>query len=112
MVEYIPKKGDIVWVEFCPQKGKEIAKTRPAVVISNNNYNAKTGLALFVPITSSIKGYPFEIIVECEAIKKGAILCDQVRCMDWKMRKVRKISSLKLHALEAILHNIKLLLSE
>ncbi len=55
MVAYVPKRGDVVWLHFDPQKGKEIQKRRPAVVVSPKEYNKKTGLALFMPITSQIE---------------------------------------------------------
>ncbi len=55
MVKYTPERGDIVWIDFEPRKGCEIPKARPALVLSLSSYNAKSELALFVPITSSIK---------------------------------------------------------
>jgi len=109
MVKYVPEKGDIVWINFEPQKGHEITKTRPAVVLSPSNYNLKSTLALFVPITSSIKGYPFEVLVEYNNIS-GAVLCDQIRSMDWKERKVTKITSLESKLLNEILSKIRVFL--
>lgn len=88
MVGYTPKRGDVVWLEFYPQKGKEIQKTRPALTISPYSYHVKTGLGLFMPITSKIKGYPFEVVIN-EGRIQGAILCDQVRSLDWKARNVK-----------------------
>jgi mRNA interferase MazF len=88
MIRYAPKEGDIVWLEFDPQKGKEIQKTQPALAISPHAYNLKTGLGLFMPITSKIKGYPFEVIINKDEIR-GAILCDQIRSLDWKARKAK-----------------------
>ena len=67
MVKYIPNRGDIVWVNFNPNQGNEICKTRPALVISPKNYNAKTNLAIFLPITSKVKGYPFEFKINLKA---------------------------------------------
>ena len=90
MVGYIPKRGDIIWLEFDPQKGKEIQKTRPALTISPHSYNLKTGLGLFMPITSQIKGYPFEVLIDEDKIQ-GAILCDQIRSLDWRARKAQFI---------------------
>jgi len=110
MVEYTPEKGDIVWVDFEPQKGREIAKRRPAIVLSPSNYNLKSELALLVPITSSIKGYPFEVLINYNDIN-GAILCDQIRSMDWKERKVTKITKLDKKILNEVLSRIRLLLS-
>jgi mRNA interferase MazF len=93
MVKYIPTCGDVVWLEFDPQAGKEIQKTRPAVVISPYKYNEKIGLALFMPITSQIKGYPFEVIIHEKSIQ-GAVLCDQIRSLDWRVRKAKFIMHL------------------
>ena len=93
VILYIPKRGDIVWLDFDPQKGKEIQKTRPALVVSPYQYNLKTGLALFMPITSKIKGYPFEVVISSMDIK-GVVLCDQMRSLDWKARKATLICSI------------------
>ena len=109
MVKYVPEKGDIVWIDFEPQKGREITKTRPAVVLSPSNYNLKSDLALFVPITSSIKEYPFEIVIEYNDLR-GAILCDRIRSMDWKERKATKITSLENKLLNEVLSKIRLFL--
>ncbi|BFD46095.1 MAG: endoribonuclease MazF [Rickettsia endosymbiont of Sergentomyia squamirostris] len=109
MVTFIPERGDVVWLNFEPQKGKEIQKTRPAVVLTPYKYNLKSGLALFVPITSQIKGYPFEVIINFEQIK-GAVLCDQVRSMDWKARTATKILTLDKILINVILSKLRLLL--
>ncbi len=109
MVIFIPERGDVVWLNFEPQIGKEIQKTRPAVVLSPSKYNLKSGLALFAPITSQIKDYPFEVIINSKKIN-GAVLCDQVRSMDWKARKATKILSLDKRTMDNILSKLKLLL--
>lgn len=109
MVTFIPERGDVVWLNFEPQKGKEIQKIRPAVVLSPSKYNFKSGLALFAPITSQIKDYPFEVVINSQQVN-GAVLCDQVRSMDWKARKATKILSLDKKIIEDILSKIKLLL--
>jgi len=109
MVTYIPEKGDVVWLDFEPQKGKEIQKTRPAVTLSPYKYNLKSGLALFAPITSQIKNYPFEVIISFQQIR-GAVLCDQVRSMDFKARKANKILTLNKELIDEIIYKLKLLL--
>ncbi|MFU7500890.1 MAG: endoribonuclease MazF [Candidatus Tisiphia sp.] len=109
MVTFIPERGDVVWLNFEPQKGKEIQKTRPAVILTPYKYNLKSGLALFVPITSQIKGYPFEVIINFKQIK-GAVLCDQVRSMDWKARTATKILTLDKILINVILSKLRLLL--
>ena len=110
MVRYVPEQGDIVWLNFDPQKGSEIKKTRPALVISSKKYNSKTNLAIFMPITSQIKDYPFELEVSING-KVGAILCDQVRSLDWKVRKADKITKLSDELLEAAVAKLNLLIS-
>lgn len=90
--EYCPDRGDVVWLEFDPQRGREIQKKRPAVVISPHTYNIKTSLALFMPITSHVKGYPFECVLEIPDQITGAVLCDQIRSLDWRARQARYIT--------------------
>lgn len=84
---YVPSRGDIVWLTFNPQAGSEQAGRRPAIVISPANYNSKVGLAIFCPITSKVKGYPFEVILPQDTPVTGVILADQVKSLDWKTRK-------------------------
>jgi mRNA interferase MazF len=109
MVKYVPARGDIIWLEFDPQKGKEIQKTRPALTISPYEYNLKTGLGLFMPITSKIKGYPFEILIENKEIQ-GAVLCDQIRSLDWKVRNAKFITHLATTILDEALAKFLVLL--
>lgn len=109
MVTFVPNRGDVVWLNFEPQAGNEIPKIRPAVVISPLKYNIKTNLALFVPITSRVKNYPFELLIDCPQIK-GAILCDQVRSMDWQARKAKKITTIDKKMVDEILAKLCLLI--
>ena len=83
---YVPERGDLVWLQFDPQVGHEQAGHRPALVVSPKAYNRKIGLALFCPITSQIKGYPFEVILPEELPVSGAVLSDQVKSLDWRAR--------------------------
>ncbi len=83
---YCPKRGDIVWLTFNPQAGHEQAGHRPALVLSPEAYNRKVGLALFCPITSQVKGYPFEVQVPPGYAVSGVVLSDQVKSLDWKAR--------------------------
>lgn len=109
MVRFAPSAGDILWMEFDPQKGKEIQKTRPALTISPYSYNLKTGLGLFMPITSKIKGYPFEVIIEVGEIQ-GAILCDQIRSLNWKARKAQFVEHISTTILEEVLAKFQVLI--
>jgi len=87
---YVPAASDLVWLEFNPQAGHEQAGHRPAIVLSHKEYNRKTGLAVLCPITSKIKGYPFEVLVTGQNVN-GAVLADQVKSFDWKVRKAKFI---------------------
>ena len=84
---YIPDSGDIVWIMFNPQAGHEQAGHRPALVLSPKAYNGKVGLAILCPITSQVKGYPFEVLIPDGLEINGAILSDQVKSLDWRARK-------------------------
>ena len=87
MEVYVPKKMDIIWLDFEPQIGREISKRRPALVISPSEYNAKTKLAVLCPITSKVKEYPFEVRLPEGLPVEGVILADQVKSLDWSIRK-------------------------
>jgi len=91
---YVPQRGDVVWLTFNPQAGHEQAGRRPAVVLSPTAYNQKVGLAIFCPITNQIKGYPFEVLVPAGLAITGAILADQVKSLDWRTRQAELIDTL------------------
>jgi mRNA interferase MazF len=86
---YCPKRGDIVWLTFTPQAGHEQAGHRPALILSPEVYNKKVGLALACPITSHVKGYPFEVPIPQGLDVSGVVLADQVKSLDWKARRAR-----------------------
>jgi mRNA interferase MazF len=91
---YVPARGDLIWLQFNPQAGHEQTGHRPAVVISPSSYNRRVGLALCCPVTSRVKGYPFEVLLPQGLGVEGAILSDQVKSLDWRVRKARRIGSL------------------
>ena len=86
-MSYTPESGDIVWIMFDPQAGHEQAGRRPALVLSPKTYNGKVGLAILCPVTSQIKGYPFEVRIPEGLAVNGAVLSDQVKSLDWRVRK-------------------------
>ena len=91
---FIPERGDLVWISLNPQADHEQAGRRPALVLSPRGYNAKVGLAILCPLTYQIKGYPFEVMLPEGLKAQGAILADQVKCLDWKSRKAEFICKL------------------
>ncbi len=86
-MSYVPKRGEVVWLTSDPQAGHEQAGRRPAFVLSPEAYNRKTGLFLACPVTSKIKGYPFEVALPTGLPVSGAILVDQIKSLDWKARR-------------------------
>jgi len=84
---FIPHRGDVIWIDMQPQAGHEQSGRRPAIVLSPKAYNSKVGLALLCPITNQVKGYPFEVIIPSGLKITGVVLADQVKSLDWKIRK-------------------------
>ncbi len=91
---YFPARGDLVWITLNPQAGHEQAGRRPAVVLSPSGYNAAVGLALFCPVTSRVKGYPWEVALPEGLPVSGVALSDQVKSLDWRVRQVDPIAAL------------------
>jgi len=108
---YVPQCGDVVWITLNPQAGYEQAGRRPAVVLSPQNYNGKTGLAIFCPITNQIKGYPFEVIIPAGLSVVGAVLSDQVKSLDWRARNAELICTLPTETISEVLQKLGTLLS-
>ena len=108
---YVPDRGDIVWLSFDPQSGHEQSGRRPALAISPQEYNEKTDLAIFCPITSQVKDYPFEVKIPDNLKISGVILSDQIRSLDWKTRKAEFICKLPRIALTETLNKINVLLN-
>ena len=99
---YIPDRGHIVYLDFDPTKGHEQRGHLPALVLSPRSYNAKSSLALFTPITRHQKGYPFEVLLSPELQIQGVILTDQIKCLDWKARKVQFVETVSASLVEEV----------
>lgn len=108
---YVPDRGDIVWLTFDPQAGREQAGRRPAMVVSPRPYNQKTSLAVFCPITSQVKGYPFEVPIPGGCSVSGVILSDQVKSLDWKARDVEFLCELPEETVDETLGKLRTLMS-
>ena len=108
---YVPRRGDLVWLDMNPQTGHEQAGRRPVAVLSPVAYNSKVGLMLCCPVTSRIKAYPFEVVLSGDAGVEGAILSDQIKNLDWKARRAEYIGKLDNTTLSEVLEKINLLLA-
>jgi mRNA interferase MazF len=102
---FVPDRGDIVWLHN-PQAGHEQAGRRPALVVSPKVYNKKVGLALFCPITSHIKGYPFEVLMPSRSKVNGVILSDQIKSLDWRVRDAKRFSKAPKEVISEVLAKI------
>ncbi len=107
---YVPDRGDLVWLTFNPQAGHKQAGRQPALTLSPVRYNRMLGLALFCPITSQIKGYPFEVVLPPGLPIAGAVLADQVRNLDWNARQAAFIAKAPLPMLVDVLRKLETLL--
>lgn len=108
--EYIPERGDLVWLDFTPQSGHEQRGKRPALVLTPKSYNAKVGLAVFCPVTGQIKGYPFEVSIPNDKKINGVILVDQIKSLDWKARQASYVDRVSDKVLQQCNRKIKPLL--
>ncbi len=108
---YIPDRGDVIWISLQPQAGHEQAGRRPAVVLSPSAYNRSAGLAVLCPITSQVKGYPFEVLIPEGLNVRGVVLSDQVKSLDWRARHAEPIGRLPSDVTEEILAKLGALLS-
>lgn len=109
---YVPDRGDVVWITFSSQAGHEQAGRRPAAVLSPRAYNQKVGLAIFCPITSRRKGYPFEVAIPAGLRVSGVLLSDQVKSLDWMAREAEFLDSLPNVTVAEALRKLGLLLAE
>jgi mRNA interferase MazF len=86
MTTYIPSRGDVAWMDFDPQLGREQSGRRPALILSQHEYNRTIGLLVCCPITSRLKDYPFEVTIPDGLSVHGAVLSDHIKSLDWRHR--------------------------
>ena len=110
--EYVPQRGEVVWITLNPQAGQEQAGRRPAVVLSPGAYNGKVGLAILCPVTSQVKGFPFEVSLPTDLPVAGVILSDQVKSLDWRSRNAELICALPPDTMREVLGKLGTLLAE
>ncbi len=108
--EYVPDAGDLIWLDFTPHAGREQAGRRPAVVLSPRSYNEKTSLAVVCPVTSRVKGYPFEVSLPAGSRLRGAILSDHLKNFDWRHRQAQKAGKIPRSILEQVRARVAALL--
>src|SRR5512135_1866359 len=107
---YVPERGDIVWLNFTPQAGHEQAGRRPALVLSPAKYNRAAGLLLCCPLTTQIKGYPFEVQLQGPGGIPGVVLADQIERVDWQARRAQQAGRAANEAVADVLAKVHALL--
>lgn len=109
-MKFVPDRGDLIWITFNPQTGHEQSGRRPGLVLSPKSYNSKVGMAIIVPVTNQIKGYPFEVIIPDGQNVRGAILADQIKNFDWQVRNAELISRVSQATFDEVIQKISALL--
>jgi mRNA interferase MazF len=109
---YVPERGDAVWITLNPQAGHEQAGRRPALVLSPAAYNGRVGLALLCPITSRVKGYPFEVPLPAGLPVAGVVGADQVKSLDWRARKATRIGAVPKEVVAQVVRRLQTLLGD
>lgn len=107
---YVPDRGDVVWLNFDPRAGREQAGHRPALVLSPASYNGRIGLMVVCPITSRVKGYPFEVPIVGDPRIAGVALADHVKSVDWKSRRAKKVGRASPDALRQVMGKLNALI--
>ena len=106
MRSYVPQAGDLIWLDFTAQAGREQAGRRPAVVLSPGIYNRSSRLAIVCPVTNQVKGYPFELPLPDALPMTGVVLADHLRSLDWQVRRAEKAGRVSRQVMAEILERV------
>ena len=107
---YVPDAGDLMWLSFSPQAGREQAGRRPALVLSPRSYNGPAGLCVVCPVTSQVKDYPFEVALPDHLPVQGVVLADHAKSVDWRQRQAEHIGIAPAETLDQVRAKLKPLL--
>ena len=108
---WVPERGDVVWITMSTSAGHEQTGRRPALILSPASYNGKVGLAIMCPITSHVKGYPFEVPLPADLPVEGVALSDQAKSLDWRSRGAEFACSMPEESTTAVLQRLETLVS-
>lgn len=109
-MSYVPDAGDLVWMDFDPQAGREQAGRRPALVLTPKSYNQRANLAIVCPVPKQAKGYPFEVALPAGGPVQGVILADHARSLDWTARRADFIAKAPMDVMEEVQAKLEALL--
>ena len=105
-----PDAGDLVWISFSPQAGREQAGRRPGLVLSPRAYNDKVGLCLVCPVTHHATGYAFEVVLPDDLPIQGVVLADHIKSADWRERGCEPIAAVQPEVLDEVRAKLRPLL--
>ena len=103
MSGYVPKKGEFIAMDFDPQSGHEQKGRRPALVVSNDLFNLRTGLAMVCPVTNTDRNYPFHVSIPSGGVLTGFVMVEQVKSVDYRSRRAKRIDKAPVALLEEVL---------
>jgi len=106
---YVPDSGDLIWLDFDPQAGREQAGRRPAVILSPRYFNQKSSVAYACPISSKVKGYRFQVLLPNGLPVHGVVLCEHMRSLDWRIRNAVFLGRMPDEVLAQVREVVKLL---
>jgi mRNA interferase MazF len=109
---WVPERGDVIWITMNPSIGHEQTGRRPALILSPASYNGKVGLAIMCPITTQVKGYPFEVPLPADLPVEGVVLSDQAKSLDWRSREAEFACRLPAASTAAVLQRLGRLVSQ
>ncbi len=111
-MSFVPERGDLIWLDFDPQMGREQGGRRPALVLSPSQYNGRVGLCLVCSITNKTKGYPFEVALPDDSPATGFVLCDHLKSQDWRSRNASFIGRVEDDLVEEVVERVQTLLPQ
>ena len=91
MAEYVPRQADFIAIAFRPQIGHKQSSRRPALVVSHDLFNQRTGIAIVCPITNTRRNYPFHVAIPKGSDVTGFAMVEQVRSIDYRARQAKRI---------------------
>jgi mRNA interferase MazF len=103
MAAYTPAKGDLITLTFDPQSGREQKGRRPALVISSDLFNRRTGLAIVCPITKTQRNIPFQVALSEGGPVTGFVMVEQVKAIDVRARRARFVEKVSVPVLNEVL---------
>jgi len=105
---YKPKQGDIVYISLDPQSGHEQSGRRPALIVSNDDFNEKANLALFCPISNTDRPFPLHVAMAEQSSITGFVFCEHLKSLDYESRKVQFVEKVQAETLDEVLHILSL----